>query len=99
MELHLVHALALTPYEATLTSLDWETVAAQDYATHILYCRETKTILFHSSTQKFDPFEEISKIEQIFQNCLIPVRKSNMIFVMGEGENVMCAEDVKKHFQ
>ena len=99
MELHLVHALALTPFEATLTELDWETVAAQDYATHILYCRETKTILFHSNTQKCDPFEEISKIEKIFANCLIPVHKSQMIFVLEEGENEMCAEDVKKHFQ
>lgn len=40
MRYHFTHALVLTPFESTLTQLDWETVVAQDYPVHVLYCEE-----------------------------------------------------------
>jgi hypothetical protein len=62
MEYTLIHALVLTPFESTLTQLDWETVAAQDYPVHVLYCKELQCILFHSDNQQSDCNREIENI-------------------------------------
>lgn len=62
MKYHITHALVLTPFESTLTQLDWETVVAQDYPVHVLYCEELQCILFHSDNQHADCIEEIKNI-------------------------------------
>ena len=98
MELHLTHALVLTRYESSLVSLDWETVAAQDFTVHALYCHNTNSILFHSDYQKSEPIEEISKIIQLLQmtgNC---VKFDKQIIVLEDDENEYCAQDVIRHF-
>jgi hypothetical protein len=100
MELHLVHTLILTHFEASLINPNsWEEVIAQDFTVHALYCRETKNLLFHSDYQKSDPIEEISKIEQILKmtgNC---VKIEKQIIILRDDENEYCANDVIKYFQ
>ena len=100
MELHLVHTLILTHFEASLINPnDWNEVIAQDFTVHALYCRETKNLLFHSDYQKSEPIEEISKIVKLFQMTGISVSLEKKILVVGEDENEYCANDVIKHFQ
>ena len=62
MKYHFTHALVLTPFESTLTQLDWETVVAQDYPVHVLYCEELQCMLFHSDNQHTDCIKEIKNI-------------------------------------
>ena len=40
MKYHFIHALVVTPFESSLTPIDWETLSAQDYPLHALYCEE-----------------------------------------------------------
>lgn len=71
MKYHLVHTLVLTPFESTLTELEWDTVAAQDYPVHALYCEESKSLLFHSDNQKCDCMNEVSKIFDLLRKLAI----------------------------
>jgi hypothetical protein len=99
MELHLTHALVLTPFESSLVNLTVEEVLKQDFTVHALYCHETKNLLFHSDYQKSEPIEEISKIVRILQmtgNC---VKIDKQILILENDENEYCANDVIKHFQ
>lgn len=99
MELHLTHALVLTPFESSLVNLTVEEVLKQDFTVHALYCHETKNLLFHSDYQKSEPLEEISKIVRILQmtgNC---VKIDKQILILENDENEYCANDVIKHFQ
>lgn len=99
MELHLIHALVLTPFESSLVNLTVEEVLKQDFTVHALYCHETKNLLFHSDYQKSEPLEEISKIVRILQmtgNC---VKIDKQILILENDENEYCANDVIKHFQ
>lgn len=73
MEYHFIHTLVLTPFESTLTQLDWETVAAQDYPVHVLYCRELQCILFHSDNQVTDCAREIENICTLLTKLAIDV--------------------------
>ena len=49
MELNLTHALILTQFESSLTPLNFETVAQQDYTVHAVLNRATKSINFFSA--------------------------------------------------
>lgn len=73
MRYHFTHALVLTPFESTLTQLDWETVVAQDYPVHVLYCKELQCILFHSDNQHADCMEEIKNICTLLTKLAIEV--------------------------
>ncbi len=99
MELHLVHALVLTPYESSLVSLDWETVAATDFAIHALYCRESNRLLFHSDNQKFDCAKEITKIEHLLKSASIHLSLEHQIIILEDNECEYCEQDVIKHFR
>lgn len=99
MGLHLVHALVLTPFESTLSALDWEIVGTQDYPIHFLYCKDTGATLFHSDNQKSNCAEEISKIINLLAKTTDKLTVDKQIIVLRENECEYCAKDVLKHFQ
>ena len=98
MKYHFTYALILTPFESSLTSLDWESVAAQDYPIHALYCEELGALLFHSDNQKNDCTELISFLKKTFEILNIPAEWNNKIIVLNDDENEWCVYDVLKHF-
>ena len=67
MKYHFTYALILTPFESSLTPLDWESVVAQDYPIHALYCEELGALLFHSDNQKNDCTNMISFLKETFK--------------------------------
>ena len=97
MELHLTHALVLTPFESSLSPREWSLLAAEDYPLHALYCHESRTLLFYSDNQKSDCAEEISKIIKVLVDCQISCTLQQQIIVMREDENCYEAQDVLKH--
>ncbi len=98
MELHLTHALVLTQFESTFTPLDFDTIAQQDYAVHVVYNQVTKSLVFLSEPQKFDGYEQVIKFKQMLRNLSIPVNWERKIIIVSENECEYCAEDVKKYF-
>ena len=97
MKYNFIHYLVLTPFESSLTQLDWETVAAQDYPIHVLYCKELKCILFHSDNQHIDCAEEIKNICTLLTKLAIEVYIEQQIIIMGTNENEYCEQDVLRH--
>ena len=98
MKYHFIHALVVTPFESSLTPLDWETLSAQDYPLHVLYCEELGALLFHSDNQKNDCAEMISFLKETLKILSIPVEYENKIIIMSDDENEYSAQDVLKHF-
>ena len=98
MKYHFIHALVVTQFESSLTPLDWETLSAQDYPLHTLYCEELGALLFHSNNQKNDCSNMISFLKETFKILNIPVEWKNKIIIMSDDENEYSAQDVLKHF-
>lgn len=98
MKYHFIHALVITPFEASLTPIDWETLSAQDYPLHALYCEELGALLFHSDNRKNDCAEMISFLKQTFEILGIPAVYEQQIIIMSDDENEYNAQDVLKHF-
>ena len=98
MKYHFIHALVITPFEASLTPIDWETLSAQDYPLHALYCEELGTLLFHSDNRKNDCTEMISFLKETFEILGIPAVYEQQIIIMSDNENEYDAQDVLKHF-
>ena len=98
MKYHFIHALVVTPFESSLTPLDWETLSAQDYSLHALYCEELGALLFHSDNRKNDCTEMISFLKQTFEILGIPAVYEQQIIIMSDDENEYDAQDVLKHF-
>ena len=98
MELNLTHALILTQFESSLTPLNFETIAQQDYAVHVVFNRATKSITFFSEPKKFDGLEEVIKFKERLRDLNISVNWEETILIMSDDECEYCAEDVKKHF-
>ena len=98
MEYHLIHALVLTPFESSLVPLEWDSVAATDFAVHALYCKESAQLLFHSDNTKINCADEISKIKQTLEKTNNRVELSQQIIILGKQENEYDAQDVIKHF-
>lgn len=98
MKYHFIHALVLTPFESSLTPLDWDTVSAQDYPIHALYCEESGALLFHSNNQKIDCMDEISKIYNLLEKLNIQFFHKQQIIILRDDENEYDAQDVLKHF-
>ena len=98
MKYHFIHALVITPFETSLTPIDWETLSAQDYPLHALYCEELGAFLFHSDNRKNDCTEMISFLKETFEILGIPAVYEQQIIIMSDGENEYDAQDVLKHF-
>lgn len=98
MKYYFIHALVLTPFEASLTSLDWDILVEQDYPIHALYCQTTNDLLFLSNNQKNDCTEMISFLKQTFEILAIPAVYEQQILILRDDENAMDAQDVLKHF-
>ena len=98
MKYHFIHALVVTQFESSLTPLDWETLSAQDYPLHVVYCEELGALLFHSDNQKNDCTELISFLKETFKILNIPAEWENKIIIMSDDENEYSAQDVLKHF-
>ena len=98
MKYHFIHALVITPFESSLNPIDWETLSAQDYPLHALYCGELGALLFHSDNQKSDCAEMISFLKQTFEILGIPAQFEQQIIIMNDAENEYDAQDVLKHF-
>ena len=98
MEYHFSHALVITHFESSLIPLDWETLSAQDYPLHALYCEELGALLFLSDNQKNDCAELISFLKETLKILSIPAKWENKIIIMSENENEYDAQDVLKHF-
>ena len=98
MKYHFIHALVVTQFESSLTPLDWETLSAQDYPLHVLYCEELGALLFHSDNQKNDCTNMISFLKETFKILSIPAEWENKIIIMSDDENEYSAQDVLKHF-
>ena len=79
MKYHFIHALVVTQFESSLTLLDWETLSAQDYPLHALYCEELGALLFHSDNQKNDCTNMISFLKETFKILSIPAEWENKI--------------------
>ena len=83
MDIHLVHALILTQFEADLVDAsDWNSVIAQDFTVHALYCQETKQLLFHSDNQKSDPLDKIAEIKDIILKIGNAIEICNTILIV-----------------
>ena len=98
MKYHFIHALVITSFESSLNPIDWETLSAQDYPLHALYCEELGALLFHSDNQKSDCTEMISFLKQTFEILGIPAQFEQQIIIMNDDENEYDAQDVLKHF-
>jgi hypothetical protein len=98
MKYHFIHALVVTRFESSLTSLDWETLSAQDYPLHAFYCKELGALLFHSDNQKNDCTNMISFLKETFKILNIPAEWEQQIIIMSDDENEYDAQDVLKHF-
>ena len=98
MKYHFIHALVVTQFESSLTPLNWETLSAQDYPLHALYCEELGALLYHSDNQKNDCTELISFLKETFKILSIPIEWENKIIIMSDDENEYNAQDVLKHF-
>lgn len=98
MKYHFIHALVLTQFESSLTPLNWETLSAQDYPLHALYCEELGALLFHSDNQKNDCVKEISKIFNLLKKLNIQFSQEQQILIMSDDENEYDERDVLKHF-
>lgn len=98
MKYHFSHALVLTRFESSLTSLNWEVLLEQDYPLHALYCEELGALLFHSDNQKNDCTEMISFLKETFKILNIPAEWENKIIIMSDDENEYNAQDVLKYF-
>lgn len=98
MELYFIHALVLTPFESSLTPLDWDTVIAQDYAVHALYCTTLSRLFFHSDNQKTNCANDISLIKQTIENLGNRAVYEQQIIILRDDENEYDAQDVLKHF-
>ena len=98
MELQLTHIVVLTQFESTLTPLDFEAVAQQDYAVHAVLNRATKSISFLSEPQNFNGYEDFIKFKANLTNLLIPVNWERNIIIVRNDECEYNADDVKKHF-
>ena len=97
MEFNFIHALVLTPFEASLTPLNWKTLSEQDYPIHVLYSKEQNRIIFHSDNQKCDCAQEISKIQSLLTKLGISIALQQQIIVLNDDENEYCAKDVIRH--
>ena len=95
--LHLTHALVLTQFEASLEPREWSLLVEQDYPLHVLYCAESRALLFHSDNQKSDCAEEVSKIISLLEKCNIQVKLEQQIIILGDDENCYEAQDVLRH--
>ena len=98
MEYHFIHALVVTPFESSLTPLDWDTLAQQDYPIHVLYCSNLGKIVFQSDNQKFACADFISFFKQSLEILSIPALYEQQIIILREDENEYSAADVMKHF-
>ena len=98
MKYHFIHALVLTPFESSLTTLNWEEVIAQDYPVHALYCKELKCLLFLSNNQKSDCSEMVSFLKQTFEILSIPAQFKKQIIILSDDENELNEQDVLRHF-
>lgn len=98
MKYTFIHALVITPFESSLTPLDWDILAAQDYPIHVLYCKELNRIIFHSNNQKSDCANEISKICDLLTRLENSITLHKQIIVLNDDENEYCTYDVLKHF-
>ena len=98
MKYHFIHALVITQFESSLTPLDWETLSAQDYPIHALYCEALGALLFHSDNQKNDCVEIISFLKKTLKILSIPAKWENKIIILSDDENEYDAQDVLKHF-
>lgn len=98
MKYHFIHALVVTPFESSLTSLDWETLSAQDYPVHALYCKELGALLFHSDNQNSECTEMISFLQETFKILNIPAEWEKQIIVLRDDECEYDSQDVLKHF-
>lgn len=98
MKYHFIHALVLTPFESSLTPLDWDTISAQDYPVHALYCKELRDLIFLSNNQKSDCTEMISFLNKTFEILGISAQYEKQIIILSDDENAMEAQDVLKHF-
>lgn len=98
MKYHFIHALVLTPFESSLTALNWEEVITQDYPVHALYCKELKCLLFLSDNQKSDCSEMVSFLKQTFEILSIPAQFEKQIIILSDDENELNEQDVLRHF-
>ena len=98
MKYHFIHALVVTQFESSLSPLDWDTLLAQDYPLHALYCEELGALLFHSDNQKNDCTEMISFLKETFKILSIPAEWENKIIIMSDDECEDDVQDVLKHF-
>ena len=98
MKYHFTHALVITPFEASLTPVDWETLLAQDYPLQAVYCEELGALLFHSDNQTNDCANMISFLQETFKILSIPAEWKTKIIIMSDDENEYNPQDVLKHF-
>jgi hypothetical protein len=96
VDIHLVHALILTQFEAELVgALDWNSVIAQDFTVHALYCQETQQLLFHSDNLKSDPLDKIAEIKDIILKIGNAIEDCNTILVVPPTINEYDSEAIK----
>jgi hypothetical protein len=97
MEFNFIHVLVLTPFESSLTSLQWDEVIAQDFTVHLLYCRTNGRVILHSNNQKFDCTERISQFYEMLVKSGIPFTDEQQIIILRDNESEYNAEDILKH--
>lgn len=99
MQRNLVHALVITPFEASLVPNNWNAVIREDFPIHVLYCQETEELLFHSSNQKHDCETEITRLCALAQKLGIDITLTQEVIVLGDNQSEYCAEDIRCHFK
>lgn len=97
MELTFLHVLVLTQFESSLTPLLWDEVLAQDFTVHLLYCKTTSRVIFHSDNQKFDCMERVSNFYEMLAKSAIQFTDEQQIIILREDESEYNAEDILSH--
>ena len=97
MDLTFIHALVITPFEASLVPNNWNAVIREDFPIHVLYCQETDEVLFHSSNQKHDCKAEITRLCALAQKLGIKIALTQKVIVLKDGQSEYCAKDIRCH--
>lgn len=97
MALHFIYALVLTQFESSLIPLDWGAVVQEDFPVHVLYCQETKEIVYHNDTQHAECGMDIQNIKTLLAQIGVEAIYDQQVIVLTDGENERCGRDVKNH--
>lgn len=84
MDYKLVHALVITPFEATLPAQSFDELLLEDYPTHLIYNPANgKQILLENSIDS-NPLEKISFLQKFIDSTNNRIEFQNIVLVLSD---------------